>query len=215
MIKIAITEDIAKIAETLKDKIELSTDFKVVKTMNNGQEFVQWLSNDPDVDVIFMDINMPVMNGIEATREAIKIKPEIKIIISSIMDDEYHLFEAMISGAVGYLLKDETPAKVHRAIYEAIEGGMPMNATIARIAMQQFKGKMESKPLLPAETYSLTEREMDVLYLLSTGLTYEQIGERLFISYGTVRKHVENIYRKMGVTNRMNAVMKARGKFNT
>ncbi len=215
MIKIAITEDIAKIAETLKDKIELSTDFKVVKTMNNGQEFVQWLSNDPDVDVIFMDINMPVMNGIEATREAIKIKPEIKIIISSIMDDEYHLFEAMISGAVGYLLKDETPAKVHRAIYEAIEGGMPMNATIARIAMQQFKGKMESKPLLPAETFSLTEREMDVLHLLSTGLTYEQIGERLFISYGTVRKHVENIYRKMGVTNRMNAVMKARGKFNT
>jgi DNA-binding NarL/FixJ family response regulator len=212
MIKIAITEDIAKIAETLKDKIELSTDFKVVKTMNNGQEFVQWFSNDPDVDVIFMDINMPVMNGIEATREAIKIKPEIKIIISSIMDDEYHLFEAMISGAVGYLLKDETPAKVHRAIYEAIEGGMPMNATIARIAMQQFKGKMESKPLLPAETYSLTEREMDVLHLLSTGLTYEQIGERLFISYGTVRKHVENIYRKMGVTNRMNAVMKARGK---
>ena len=212
MINIAITEDISKIAETLKDKIEISSDFKVVNIMNNGKQFIDWLSSKPDVDVIFMDINMPIMNGIDATREAIKMRPDIKIIISSIMDDEHHLFEAMVSGAVGYLLKDETPAKVHRAIYEAIEGGMPMNATIARIAMQQFRGKMESKPLIPAETYSLTEREMDVLYLLSTGLTYEQIGDRLFISYGTVRKHVENIYRKMGVTNRMNAVMKARGK---
>ena len=212
MINIAITEDISKIAETLKDKIEISSDFKVVNIMNNGKQFIDWLSTNPDVDVIFMDINMPTMNGIDATREAIKLRPDIKIIISSIMDDEHHLFEAMVSGAVGYLLKDETPAKVHRAIYEAIEGGMPMNATIARIAMQQFRGKMESKQLIPAETYSLTEREMDVLYLLSTGLTYEQIGDRLFISYGTVRKHVENIYRKMGVTNRMNAVMKARGK---
>ena len=212
MINIAITEDISKIAETLKDKIEISSDFKVVNIMNNGKQFIDWLSSKPDVDVIFMDINMPIMNGIDATREAIKMRPDIKIIISSIMDDEHHLFEAMVSGAVGYLLKDETPAKVHRAIYEAIEGGMPMNATIARIAMQQFRGKMESKPLIPAETYSLTEREMDGLYLLSTGLTYEQIGDRLFISYGTVRKHVENIYRKMGVTNRMNAVMKARGK---
>ncbi len=206
MIKIAIVEDITPIAEALKAKTLLSPDFKLKFIAPNGAEIIKFLERDHNVDVIIMDINMPEMNGIEATNLISQRWPHIKIIMSSVFDDEQNLFDAMLAGACGYLLKDEPPLKLHRSIYEALEGGMPMSAMIAKKALQLIRKSSPSQSNKNQVDYQLTDRETEVLEQLSKGLTYDQIAECLFISYGTVRKHVENIYRKLGVNNRTGAI---------
>jgi len=194
MIRVAIVEDISRIAETLKQKILLSPDFCIVNMASNGKEIIHLLQKDHALDVIIMDINMP---------------ENIKIIMSTVFDDEQNLFNAIMAGANGYLLKDETPQKIHRSIYEALEGGAPMSQIIARKALALIKtGKPESSKTVKVD-YGLSEREQEVLEHLSKGLSYEQIADNLFISYGTVRKHVENIYRKLRVNNRTEAIDKA------
>ena len=209
MIRIAIVEDISRIAETLKQKILLSPDFEIVNMATNGKEIIQQLQKDHALEVIIMDINMPEMDGIEATTFITQRWPNIKIIMSTVFDDEQNLFNAIMAGANGYLLKDETPQKIHRSIYEALEGGAPMSQMIARKALSLIKtGKPESSKTEKVD-YGLSERESEVLEHLSKGLSYEQIADNLFISYGTVRKHVENIYRKLRVNNRTEAIDKA------
>jgi len=209
MIRVAIVEDISRIAETLKQKILLSPDFCIVNMASNGKEIIHLLQKDHALDVIIMDINMPEMDGIEATEFITQRWPHIKIIMSTVFDDEQNLFNAIMAGANGYLLKDETPQKIHRSIYEALEGGAPMSQIIARKALALIKtGKPESSKTVKVD-YGLSEREQEVLEHLSKGLSYEQIADNLFISYGTVRKHVENIYRKLRVNNRTEAIDKA------
>jgi len=209
MIQVAIVEDITLIAKALKSKVMLSHDFNVKVCVPNGAELIQFLEKDQNVDVIIMDINMPVMNGILATSIVSQRWPQIKIIMSSIFDDEQNLFNAMMAGACGYLLKDEMPQKIHRSIYEALEGGMPMSAMIAKKALQLIRRSSPSAHNKNQIDYQLTEREVEVLEQLSKGWSYEQIADNLFISYGTVRKHVENTYRKLGVNNRTGAIDKA------
>ncbi|MEY3350606.1 MAG: hypothetical protein RIQ50_717 [Bacteroidota bacterium] len=209
MIQIAIVEDISRLAETLKSKVLLSSDFNVKYIAVNGAEIIRRLDDNHTVDVIIMDINMPEMNGIEATRIINQRWPQIKIVMSSVFDDEQNLFDAMLAGASGYLLKDEPPQKIHRAIFEVLEGGMPMSAMIAKKALQLIRRSTPSQNSTISVDFQLTERETEVLEHLSKGLSYEQIADNLFISYGTVRKHVENIYRKLGVNNRTGAIDKA------
>jgi DNA-binding NarL/FixJ family response regulator len=210
MIRVAIAEDISRIAETLKQKILLSPDFSIEYMATNGKEIIQYLQKDHAIDVIIMDINMPEMDGIEATAFITQRWPNIKIIMSTVFDDEQNLFNAIMAGASGYLLKDETPQKIHRSIFEAIDGGAPMNQLIARKALTLIKtGKPEVQKTDQVD-YGLSDRETEVLEHLSKGLSYEQIADNLFISYGTVRKHVENIYRKLRVNNRTEAIDKAK-----
>ena len=210
MIRVAIAEDINRIAETMKQKILLSPDFSIEYMATNGKEIIQYLQKDHAIDVIIMDINMPEMDGIEATAFISQRWPNIKIIMSTVFDDEQNLFNAIVAGASGYLLKDETPQKIHRSIFEAMEGGAPMNQLIARKALTLIKtGKPEIQKSEQVD-YGLSDRETEVLEHLSKGLSYEQIADNLFISYGTVRKHVENIYRKLRVNNRTEAIDKAK-----
>ncbi len=209
MIHIAIAEDITRLAETLKAKILLSTDFNVKHMAINGAALVKYLEVDHNIDVVVMDINMPEMNGIEATSIISQRWPQIKIVMSSVFDDEQNLFDAILAGASGYLLKDELPQKIHRSIYEAMEGGMPMSAMIAKKALQLIRRSSPMHPSQNAKDFQLTDRETEVLEQLAKGLSYEQIADNLFISYGTVRKHVENIYRKLEVNNRTGAIDKA------
>jgi DNA-binding NarL/FixJ family response regulator len=210
MIRIAIVEDISRIAETLQEKILLSQDFTIVTKATNGKEIIQHLQKNHAVDVIIMDINMPEMNGIEATAFITNRWPNIKIIMSTVFDDEQNLFDAIMAGASGYLLKDEPPQKIHRSIYEALEGGAPMSPLIAKKALSMIKLGLPEEAKKETIDYGLTERELEVLEHLSKGLSYEQIADNLFISYGTVRKHVENIYRKLKVNNRVEAIDKAK-----
>lgn len=210
MIRIAIVEDINRIAETLEEKILLSSDFTVVIRATTGKEIIQHLQKNHSIDVIIMDINMPEMNGIEATAFITNRWPNIKIIMSTVFDDEQNLFNAIMAGASGYLLKDEPPQKIHRSIYEALEGGAPMSPLIAKKALSMIKTGIPEESKKEIVDYGLTDREIEVLEHLSKGLSYEQIADNLFISYGTVRKHVENTYRKLKVNNRIEAIDKAK-----
>ncbi|MFN5622093.1 MAG: response regulator [Flavobacteriales bacterium] len=208
MIRVLIVDDLPKLAETLRDKIELSSDFRVEALANSGEDAVQRMRDlSSTVDIVFMDIHMPGIGGIEATRIIAAEHPHVKVVMCTVYDDEDHLLQALMAGAVGYLLKDESPQKVHRSIYEAIEDGIPMSAALARMSLQFMRRKAQTAQ--PVQDFDLTQRETDVLDQLATGLTYEQIADKLFISHGTVRKHVENIYRKLGASNRMEAVKKS------
>jgi DNA-binding NarL/FixJ family response regulator len=210
MIKIAIAEDKKVIAETLKEKIELNVDFKVKVIAQNGKKLIEKLKDALFVDVIFMDINMPEMNGILATEYVTTNHPQIKVIMCTVFDDEECIFKAIQAGASGYILKDESPARIHRYIYETLDGGAPMNPLVARKALKMIR----TEPINNTKKidYSLTQREIELLEQLSKGITYEQIADNLFISYGTVRTHFQNIYKKMQVHNKMEAVNKAKNE---
>lgn len=208
MINIAITEDISVIAETLKEKVELSADFKVKFIASNGRELLKQLQQNHNIDVVIMDINMPEMNGIETTEKISQQYPNIKIIMSTVFDDEQNIFDAIMAGASGYLLKDESPAMVHRSIFEALEGGAPMSSLIARKSLSLIRNGVTSK--MATADFELTAREEEILKHIAQGLTYDQVSDRLYISNGTVRKHVENIYRKMKVHNKIEAIQKGK-----
>lgn len=156
-----------------------------------------------------MDINMPEMDGVQATEIIAQRWPNIKIIMCTVFDDEQNIFEAIMAGASGYLLKDEQPLKIHKAIYEAIEGGAPMSPMIAKKSLNLIRKGSPSEITIEKD-YELTKREMEVLEQIAKGLSYDQISDNLFISYGTARKHVEKIYRKMKVHNKIEAVEKAK-----
>lgn len=209
MIRIGIAEDIERLGITLKQKIELLPDFKVSFIANNGEELIKTLSKNHNVDLIFMDINMPIMNGIEATKKVSLKHPQIKVVVSSVFDDEDNIFDAILAGATGYLLKDDKPEDIHRAIYQVLDGGVPMSAEIAQKALKLIR---QGQPIPTSKVdYGLTSREIEVLEQLSKGLQYQEIASNLFISKGTVRKHVENIYRKLQVNNKVEAIQKYKG----
>ncbi|MEP1094051.1 MAG: response regulator transcription factor [Cyclobacteriaceae bacterium] len=208
MIRIAIAEDLPQLADALKEKVELATEFKVKYIAKNGKILIDYLQKDHNVDVILMDINMPELDGIETTKVINARWPQIHVVMSTIFGDQYNLFDSIMAGASGYLMKDEPPQKIHRAIYETMEGGIPMSSDIARkslILIKQGKPQKESEAV---SEYNLTKREVEVLEHLGKGHSYEKIADNLYISYGTVRKHVENCYRKLRVHNKLEAINK-------
>jgi DNA-binding NarL/FixJ family response regulator len=209
MIRIGIAEDIDRLAIALKSKLELSPDFQVKFMARNGVELMQFLQKDAVIDVLLMDIQMPEMDGIEATEKVSTRWPQIKIIMSTVFDDDQHLMQAIMAGAGGYLMKDESPAKIHRSIYEILEGGLPMSASMASKTLRLLKNGGQLLEQKVVKDFNLTEREIEVLQHLSKGLSYEQIADNLNISYGTVRKHIENTYRKLQVSSRTEALNKA------
>lgn len=208
MIKIGIVEDIPQLANALKEKVELAPEMKVKHMAANGLEIIDLLQKDHNIDVLLMDIYMPMLDGIGATEKITKRWPHIKIVMSTVFSDEHYLFNAIMVGATGYLLKDEPPAMIHKAIYEAIEGGAPMSKEMARKSLKLIRNNKKEIEQNIAEEYNLTAREIEILEHLSHGNSYEQIADNLFISCGTVRKHVENCYRKLRVHNKLEAINK-------
>jgi len=207
---IAIAEDLPRLARMLQENVEASADFQVVHVAMNGRLLLQWLErcyNKPDL--VLMDINMPEMNGIAATQALKDLYPQVKVVMATVFEDENHIFDAILAGADGYLLKDETPESLHRNLHEALEGGAPMSPAIARKALQMMR---RSTP--PAETpeHNLTPREVEILEQLSRGLSYQQVADNLIVSTGTVRTHIEHVYRKLQVNNKTAAVEQARRK---
>ncbi len=160
-------------------------------------------------DVILMDIEMPGMSGIEATVMIRKHFPLSRVLIQTVFDDSDKIFQAMCAGASGYILKNEQPRKYLESIAEVFNGGCPMSAAVARKVFGFFSNKNVILVAPAEEDYHLTAREKELLALMIDGDDYKTISEKNFISYETVRTHVRNIYQKLHVTCRNEAVMKA------
>lgn len=203
-IRIGLVEDDVNLIKSTSAKLGLFDDLELIFSARNGTEALEAVKEHP-VDIILMDINMPEMNGIEATSRIKKTAPDIKIIIHTIFDDNDKIFESILAGASGYLLKDEKPGKLFESITEALEGGAPMSRSIASKTLQLIRKTSTKK----REDFNLTKRELEILNALANGQNYNVIAEELFISPKTVRKHIENIYQKLQVHSKMEAVQMA------
>ncbi len=209
-IKVALVEDNPHLARSLKENLSAFDNVEVLFVASNGQDVLQKLfSHTPDI--ILMDINMPVMDGIEATKRVKHQFPNIKIIMLTVFDDGDNLFNSILAGATGYLLKDEKPGKILSAFEEAMEGGAPMSPVIATKSLQLIRGK-NPDAVQNSEEFNLTKRELEILEFIAKGETYQQIADKTFISPKTVRKHIENIYLKLQVHNKVDAVRLAMEK---
>lgn len=209
-LKIAIAEDNSFLAKAVIEKlsffINLNYKFKGV----NGAELIGKLEENHNIDVILMDIQMPEMDGITAT-EIIKNKyPHIKIIMLTVFDDDENIFNAIKAGANGYLLKEIDAENLHKCILEVVNGGAPMTPSIALKTLNLLRNPELAENTIEIDTIKLTKRETEILEQLSKGLNYTKIAENLIISPSTVRKHIENIYKKLQVHNKIEAVIKAK-----
>jgi len=210
MIRIAIAEDNTFLQKAVKEKLSFYDDLACRFTALNGKELLKKLDANPNIDLIIMDIEMPKMNGIEATFAVKARYPHIKIIMLTIFDNDERIFDSIKAGADGYLLKDVKSGELYKGIVETMEGGAAMTPSIALKALKLLRNPIENRTPASSVDVALTTRETEVLEQLSKGLNYNQIATNLFISTGTVRKHIENIYSKLQVHNKMEAVEKAR-----
>lgn len=209
-IKIAIVDDNSFLIKTVEEKLSFFDDLNVKFSALDGSDLLEQLKRNHNLDLILMDIEMPVLNGIETT-EIVKQKyPHIKIIMLTVFDNDEHIFNAIKAGADGYLLKEINARDLHSGILETLNGGAAMNPSIALKTLKLLRKPFVSTNSKDIETIKLTEREIDVLEQLSKGLSYNAIADNLILSTGTIRKHIENIYRKLQVHNKLEAVQKAR-----
>lgn len=208
MIRIAVAEDNAFLAKSIQEKLALFPgELKFKFHAFNGKLFLEKLAEDTNVDVILMDIQMPEMDGIETTRIISERYPQIKVIMLTVLDDEESIFQAILAGANGYLLKDENPRVLLQSILSIVEGGAPMSSGIALKALRLLRNPIKpDEEKFDTQRPELSPREIDVLNQLSKGMDYKQIAENLIISPSTVRKHIENIYSKLQAHNKMEAV---------
>lgn len=210
MIKIAIAEDNLFLQKAIIEKLSFFDDFACRFTAANGLELMEKLEGSHNIDLILMDIEMPKMNGIEATAAVKARYPHIKIIMLTVFDNDEKIFDAIKAGADGYLLKEIKSEALHQGIMETLSGGAAMTPSIALKALKLLRNPLELRNKDLESDIKLTTRETEVLEQLSKGLNYGLIAKNLFISTGTVRKHIENIYSKLQVHNKLEAVEKAK-----
>ena len=210
MIRIAIVDDNTFLQKTIQDKLSFFADVEVRMKAIHGQDIIEKLEKNHNLDLILMDIEMPKMNGIEATA-IIKSKfPQIKIIMLTVFDNDENIFKAIKAGADGYFLKEVNPQELYNGIQETLSGGAGMTPSIAVKTLKLLREPLVFDDSIAKEEISLTSREIEVLEQLSKGLKYNAIAENLFLSPGTIRKHVENIYTKLQVHNKLEAIQKAK-----
>lgn len=208
-IPVAIVEDNIDIRKALEQIVEMAPGFELVCSCENGEDaLIRLPIFEPKV--ILMDINLGGMNGIEVVRKLKITSPDMLFMMCTVYEEDEKIFEALSAGASGYILKKTTPEKLQDAIRELYEGGAPMSSQIARKVVLAFQQKPAS--LTNGSLAMLTRRELEILEMLSKGLVYKEITEKLFISSETVRKHVYNIYNKLHVSNRVEAVNKYFGR---
>lgn len=207
--KIAIIDDNGFLISSLKEKLSFFEEIQIKFTAFDGVELLEKLEVDHNLDALLMDIEMPNMNGIEATLAVKRKYPQIKIIILTVFDNDENIFNAIQAGADGYLLKDVNPHVLFNGIIDTMNGGAAMNPSIAFKALKLLRNPICFDENQEEEIH-LTAREIAVLEQLAQGLSYTLIAENLFLSPSTVRKHIENIYVKLQVHSKLEAVQKAK-----
>ena len=209
MIRLAIVDDNVFLQRAVAEKLSFFDDISIRHTSCNGTDLMEKLVQNASIDLILMDIEMPVCNGIEATLLVKQRFPQIKIIMLTVFDDDDNIFNAIRAGADGYLLKEVSPKDLHLGILETMQGGATMTPSIALKTLKLLRNA-PAPGSAKGDDFSLSVREIEVLEQLSKGLKYSAIAENLFLSAGTIRKHIENIYAKLQVHNKIEAIQKAR-----
>ncbi len=202
--KILLCDDQAVIRDGLEMLLNLEKDFQVVGAAQDGAEALE-LAAKKQPDLILMDLKMPVMNGIEATREIRAKFPNIKILVLTTYDDDEWVFDAIRAGASGYLLKDTPRQKLIEAIRGTVEGKSFVDPAVAGKLLNQVASKQTQPTSILTD--KLTERELDVLRLIAKGINNGEIAAQLHLSEGTVRNHVSAILEKLGVSDRTQAAV--------
>ena len=197
--RLMIVEDTAEIREGFALLINSMSEYDVVGAYESSEEALRNLKKDYP-HIVLMDVDLPGMNGIEATRKIKQELPKTDIIIITIFENSRTVFEALCAGATGYLTKNANPKELLEAIDQVAAGGSPMSAHIARMVVQSFQKNHESP---------LTDRETQILTLMTQGKSYSNIADDLFISKETVRYHIKNIYSKLQVNSKAEAIAKA------
>ena len=205
--RILIADDSAPFRQGLVSLLHSVDDFEVVGEGTTGFEAVA-MAEKLQPDIILMDLQMPGLNGIEATRKILYTSPHIGILMFTMFEDDDSVFSALRAGARGYLLKGALKAEILRAIRSVCSGDAIFGPAIATRLMQYFAGASAPNPL--SHFPELTEREQEILRLIAQHLTNPAIAERLSISQKTVRNHVSNIFTKLQVADRAEAIIRAR-----
>ncbi|MDR0270838.1 response regulator transcription factor [Paenibacillus sp.] len=216
MIKAAIIEDQEILRKSLKIVIENISDIKIVGTAENGEEAIA-LCERENLDVLLMDIQMPVMDGVRATDEIKKRWPHIKVIILTTFQDVTHVLNALNAGAEGYILKAVDPEYLVQGIKMVYHGGSLIPQQLAKEVFGQIQSSNNSQSEQHSDQdhnsmnhpYDLNHQEIKVLKCLTQGLSNKDISEKMFLSMGTVKNYVSTIYSKLNVKNRSSAIIKA------
>ena len=198
--RVSIVEDDHLIREAFATLIGAMDDFDVVSTYSNAEDAIQQVETLRP-DVVLMDIELPGMNGIEGITRIKKIRPKTQIIVVTVYENDDLVFKALCEGAGGYLTKNMRPERLIDAIREVMEGGAPMSTNIARMVVSSFQ-KNHNSPL--------TTRETEVLELLAQGKSYSGIAQQLYVDKETIRTHIKNIYWKLEVHSKAEAIEKAK-----
>lgn len=205
MTRVAIFEDNKHLRETFQLLLESTEGFSCVGAWPNCNELVDRLTENP-CDIVLMDIEMPGMNGIEATKLIKEKFPSILVLIQTVFFEDEYIFNAICSGASGYILKSTSPQGYLEAIRDVKSGGSPMTPGIARRVLELFQLNLQPQT---TNEYNLTSQEKKVLQQLVKGKSYKLVADTLFVSIDTVKTHVRNIYAKLHVHSATEAVSKA------
>jgi len=199
-IRVSLIEDDETIREGFAYLIGNTPGYKVVSSYPSFEEAARKIHHD-DPDVLLLDVELPGMSGIDALSKLKKLIPETYILMLTVYEQEQLIFRALGNGASGYLTKNTPPEKIISAIHEVMEGGGPMSAHIARMVISSFK-RNEQSPL--------TRRETEILEQIATGKSRKRIAEELFIDLETVKSHIKNIYHKLNVHSKADAIKTAK-----
>lgn len=210
IIKVLLVDDQSLFREGLRTLLEVQNDFEIVGEAANGEEALR-LTATMQPAVILMDLRMPVMDGVTATRRVRDLFPNVRVIVLTTFDDDETVFDGLRAGAVGYLLKDVTSDKLHEAIRAAARGEYFMQPSITAKVMSEFT-RMARTPRVHVDglAIDLSSRELEVLRQVATGASNKEIADLLVIAEGTVKNHLTSILAKLDARDRMQAVLKAR-----
>lgn len=203
-IKVAVCEDNEQFRESLIQFIDDSPGYEIVFALASAESIITSIEKDLP-DIILMDIDMPGISGIRATELIKAAYPNINVLILTVYEDDQKIFDAILAGATGYLLKKTPPSRILEAISEVQNGGASMSASIVKKVISFFNRKETASP----NEYTLSQRELVILQCLVNGDSYKMIADHCSISIGTVRSHINNIYKKLHINSKSEAVAKA------
>ena len=204
-IRVIIFEDNRNLREGLFNLLESVNGFICAGAFAHCERVIENIE-ETQPDVILMDIELPVVSGIEAVKLIREKYPDVKILMETIFEEDEKIFQSICNGAQGYILKNTAPEEILNAIREIYEGGAPMTPIIASKVLRLFKTNLSG---LTDESYRLSNREKEILKCLVEGMSYKMIAETCFISADTVNGHIKNIYKKLQVHSKSEAVVKA------